>query len=246
MARLPALLALFAALPAAAQSRPAPRAAAGWTVLFDGTSASLARHWRGYKRDTVPAAWRVEGGALAFVPVADKAQRGDLVSRDRFADFELRYRWRVAPGANSGVMWRVTEDQAFPWQTGPEQQILDDARHLDGKIPSHRAGALYDLVVPPAGLTRPVGRFNDARVVVRGGRAQLYLNGRQTADFDFASDSGRARVQASKFGVMPRFAQNASGHVVLQDHGDRVWFRDVRVRRLSPNGSAAGAAGEAR
>jgi hypothetical protein len=160
--------------------------------------------------------------------------RGDLTSREQFGDFELEYEWRVAPGANSGVMWRVSEDQDFPWQTGPEQQVLDDARHLDGKIPSHRAGALYDLVVPPPGLARPVGQYNRARVVVRGGRTRLFLNGRQTADFDFASDSGRARVQASKFGVMPRFAANASGHLVLQDHGDRVWFRNVRVRDLAP------------
>jgi hypothetical protein len=237
------LIALVA--PAAAQqppTRPAPNAGR-WEVLFDGTPASLARHWRGYKRDSVPAAWRAEGGALTLTP--GTAHGGDLVSRDTFADFELEYEWRVAPGANSGVMWRVSEDQPAPWQTGPEQQVLDDARHLDGRVPSHRAGALYDLVVPPPGLARPVGQFNRARVVARGPRVRLFLNGRQTADFDFASDSGRARVKASKFGVMPRFAGNAAGHLVFQDHGDRVFFRAVRVRRLARAGAPNGTAGAA-
>jgi hypothetical protein len=160
------------------------------------------------------------------------AGRGDLLSKAQFGDFELEYEWRVAPGANSGVMWRVSEDQQFPWQTGPEQQVLDDERHPDGRIPTHRAGALYDLVTPPAGAARPVGEFNRARIVARGARVQLYLNGRPTADVDFAADTGRRLVAASKFKDMPRFAQNARGHIVLQDHGDSVWFRNVRVRRL--------------
>ena len=133
-------------------------------------------------------------------------------------------------------MWRVSEDQEYPWQSGPEQQVLDDQRHPDGKIPSHRSGALYDLVVPPAELARPVGEFNRARILARGGRVQLSLNDRPTADVDFASDSGRRLVAASKFKAMPRFAQNARGYIVLQDHGDSVWFRNVRVRRFDAAG----------
>lgn len=211
----------------AAAGAAATADAGGAVALFDGTG--LGR-WRGYKRQDAPSAWQARGDTLVFVPVSNKADRGDLVSRDQFGDFDLEYEWRVAPGANSGVMWRVSEDQDFPWQSGPEQQVLDDDLHLDGKIPSHRAGALYDLVVPPRGLTKPVGQFNQARVVARGGRVQLYLNGRSTADVDFASDSGRALVAGSKFGKMPRFAQNARGHIVLQDHGDTVYFRNVRVR----------------
>jgi hypothetical protein len=204
----------------------------GETVpLFDGSG--LGR-WRGYKRQDVPAAWQARGDTLVFVPVANKADRGDLLSRDQFGDFELTYEWRVVPGANSGVMWRVSEDNDFPWQSGPEQQVLDDALHVDGKIPSHRAGALYDLVVPPEGLTRPVGEFNEGRVLARGTRVQLFLNGRQTADVDFASDSGRALVARSKFGKVPGFAKNARGHIVLQDHADTVYFRNVRVRALEP------------
>jgi hypothetical protein len=216
-----------------------PADAQGWTALFDGTPASLAANWRGYRKQSPPGNWRVEEGALSYVPGA-AAGRGDLLSKAQFGDFELEYEWRVAPGANSGVMWRVSEDQEFPWQSGPEQQVLDDERHLDGRIPTHRAGALYDFVTPPAGVVRPVGEYNRARVVARGARVQLYLNDRPTADVDFASDSGRRLLAASKFKAMPRFAQNASGHVVLQDHGDRVWFRNVRVRPLGAAATSGG------
>jgi hypothetical protein len=227
------------ARPSAAPAPPgAPNAAApapapgGWVTLLGRAPGSLAANWRGYKKPEVPANWRFERGAATYVPSATAEGRGDLVSKEQYGDFELEYEWRVAPKANSGVMWRVSEDQEYPWQTGPEQQVLDDAGHLDGRTPSHRAGALYDLVVPPAGVARPVGAWNRARVVARGSRVTLSLNGRPTADVDFASDSGRALLAASKFKAMPRFAGNARGHVVLQDHGDRVWFRNVRVRRL--------------
>ena len=218
-----------AAARAVADSAATAPAAAAVVALFDGNGLGK---WRGYKRQDVPAAWQARGDTLVFVPVERKADRGDLLSRDQFGDFELEYEWRVVPGANSGVMWRVSEDQDFPWQSGAEQQVLDDERHVDGKIPTHRAGALYDLVVPPAGVARAVGEFNQARVVARGPRVQLFLNGRQTADVDFASDSGRALVARSKFKDLPRFAKNARGHIVLQDHDDTVYFRNVRVRAL--------------
>ena len=218
-----------AAARAAGDSAAPGPAAAEAVALFDGNGLGK---WRGFKREDVPAAWQARGDTLVFTPVERKADRGDLLSRDQFGDFELEYEWRVVPGANSGVMWRVSEDQDFPWQSGAEQQVLDDERHVDGKIPSHRAGALYDLVVPPAGVARAVGEFNQARVVARGPRVQLFLNGRQTADVDFASDSGRALVARSKFKDMPRFAKNARGHIVLQDHADTVYFRNVRVRPL--------------
>jgi hypothetical protein len=203
-------------------------------ALFDGSGLD---RWRGYKRQDVPAAWQARGDTLVFVPVANKADRGDLLTRDQFGDFELTYEWRVVPGANSGVMWRVSEDNDFPWQSGPG--AAGARRRAATSTARSRAtvrGALYDLVVPPEGLTRPVGEFNSARVVARGMRVQLFLNGKPTADVDFASDSGRALVARSKFGAVPGFARNARGHIVLQDHADTVYFRNVRVRPLEPGG----------
>lgn len=212
-----------------AAGTPAPPDSGVWVALFDGTSLD---GWRGYKKEAVPAAWKIEGNTLAFTPIADQAERGDIMTRDQFGDFELEYEWRVSPAGNSGVMWRVTEELQYPWNTGPEQQVLDDERHPDGKLPSHRAGALYDLVDPPANITRPVGEFNQARIVARGSRVQLFLNGQQTADVDFGSEEGKRLLANSKFKSMPRFAQNARGHIVLQDHGDPVWYRNIRVRAL--------------
>ncbi|HEX8904931.1 MAG TPA: DUF1080 domain-containing protein, partial [Longimicrobiaceae bacterium] len=217
----------------AAESAAAPAGAGGWVTLFDGTSLD---RWRGYKRHDIPASWRIVDGTLAHMDTGKQPDRGDIVSRDQYGDFELEYEWKIQPGGNSGVMWHVSEDQAFPYETGPEAQILDNERHADGKIPSHHAGALYDLVVPPDRVTRPVGEFNTARIVSRGSRVQLFLNGTQTADFDFASAAGKAALAKSKFAKMPGFARNSTGHIDLQDHGDTVYFRNIRIR---PLGAAA-------
>lgn len=201
----------------------------GWVTLFDGTDL---RQWRGFKRSDVPASWKIEGAALAFTPVRNRSQRGDIITRDQYGDFELELEWKISEGGNSGIMYRVGEDQDNPWQTGPEMQVLDDARHSDGKIPSHRAGALYDLIVPPANITRPVGEWNQARIVVRGNRIQQWLNGHQTADIEIGSDRWNQLMTRSKFREMPAFATMRQGHIALQDHGDPVWYRNIRVRRL--------------
>ena len=203
--------------------------ATAWTMLFDGSSLDA---WRGYRREEVPGAWKIEGGLLAFTPVADLRERGDLISRKRFGDFELEYGWRISPGGNSGVMWRVSEDAEAPWHTGPEQQVLDDDRHADGKVTSRRAGALYDLMEAPTGIARPVGEFNRARVIVRGTRHRLWLNDQLTADIDFAAEAGKSALARSKFAGFPMFARNPHGHIVLQDHGDAVWYRNIRIREL--------------
>jgi hypothetical protein len=202
-----------------------------WEPLFDGSDLS---RWRGFRRPDLPASWSVQDGTLAFTPVSDRAQRGDIVTRDQYGDFELELEWKISEGGNSGVMYRVGEEEEYPWRTGPEMQVLDDDRHPDGKIPSHRAGALYDLIVPPSGLTRPVGEWNQARVVVRGNRIQHWLNGHPTADIEIGGEDWNRRMAESKFREMPLFATRREGHIALQDHDDPVWYRNIRIRRLSP------------
>jgi hypothetical protein len=200
-----------------------------WEVLFDGTDLS---QWRGYQRQDVPASWRVENGVLAFVPAQDRAQRGDLVTREQFGDFELELEWRISEGGNSGIMYRVSESEPAPWHTGPEMQVLDDERHQDGQIDSHRAGALYDLIVPPANIARPVGEWNQVRIRVQGNRIQQWLNGQSTADVEIGSEEWNRLLAASKFSDMPTFASQSRGHIVLQDHDDPAWYRTIRIRRL--------------
>lgn len=235
---LPVLLLAVACAPAGVQdtapsTAAAPmidnQAAGQWEVLFNGSNLD---QWRGFKRAHLPASWSVQEGTLAFTPVQDRSQRGDIVTRDQYGDFELELEWKISEGGNSGIMYRVSEDEQYPWRTGPEMQVLDDARHSDGKISSHRAGALYDLIVPPENVARPVGEWNRARIVVNGNHIQQWLNGQKTADIVIGSDEWKQRMAQSKFREMPGFASKRRGHIALQDHGDLVWYRNIRIRRL--------------
>jgi hypothetical protein len=214
--------------------RPTPAAKSeatvtdGWRTLFDGRSLDA---WRGYRRDRVPEGWQVVDGAITRV-----AASGDLITREMFADFELTLEWLVAPGGNSGIMYRVTEEAAESYQTGPEMQVLDDARHPDGRSRLTAAGAVYGLYPAPAGVVRPAGEWNAVRIVVRGTRVEHWLNGVPVAAYELAGPEWEARVAASKFRGWPRYGRAPAGHIALQDHGDRVAYRDIRIRTLPTPG----------
>ena len=158
----------------------------------------------------------------------------DLVTTETYGAFELTLDWKVERGGNSGVLYlaRNVPQTKHIYETGLEMQILDDAGHADGKIPSHRAGALYDLTVPPPGASRPAGSWNHARLLVEPGRVRQWLNGTPTADVSFGDAAWKARVAASKFATMPLFGTFTSGVIGLQDHGDPVAFRNIKLRRL--------------
>ena len=199
-------------------------AEAEWRTLFDGRSVN---QWRGFKRDRVPAGWQVADGALIRV-----GRGGDLITRDTFADFELALEWRVAEGGNSGIMYRVTEAAAETYQTGPEMQVLDDANHPDGRSRLTAAGAVYGLYPAPAGVVKPAGEWNQAGIVVRGTRVEHWLNGVKVAGYELGSPDWEARVAASKFRKWPGYGRAAAGHIALQDHGDRVAYRNIRIRTI--------------
>lgn len=196
----------------------------GWIALFDGTDLSA---WRGYRRADVPSAWQVRDGLLTLVPGDDG---GDLVTREEFGDFELELSWRVGPGGNSGVFYRATEEPEIIWHGAPELQILDDAGHADGQAASTSAGALYDLYPPTADVVRPAGEWNRIRVVARGPHVEHWLNGTKIVEYEVGSEDWNQRVEASKFAVYPGFGEAERGHIGIQDHGDPVEFRDIRVR----------------
>lgn len=201
---------------------------AGWEVLFNGKNTS---RWRGYKQEKFPEkGWKVEGDALRHVAGEGG---GDLITREKFGSFELRFDWKVAPGANSGVIYRVTEDRGASYETGPEYQVLDDTKHADGKNPKTSAGALYALIAPNADKAlKPVGEWNKARIVVRGSHVEHWVNKKKVVEYEWGSPEVKQLIAGSKFKGMPGFARNAEGHICFQDHGDDVWFRKIRIRRL--------------
>ena len=197
-------------------------APAAWTPLFNGKDLT---GWRIYKGGAAGDGWAVEDGALAL----KHAGGGNIVTETEYGDFELEFDWKISKNGNSGVMYFVRElpQAAEPYHTGPEY-----AGHADGKIPSHTAGAIYDLVTPSKDVTKPVGEWNTARIVVRKGHIEHWLNGTKVAESSYGDDKWKALVAGSKFKAMPDFASEPKGRICLQDHGDPVWYRNIRIRAL--------------
>lgn len=196
----------------------------GWRLLFDGKTT---RGWRAYKGDTVPSGWQVVDGALVRV-----APAADIVTVDEFADFELHVEWRVAEGANSGIFYRAIDGLEWIYHGAPEYQILDDARHRDGRSPLTSAGAVYGLYPAKPGVVKPAGEWNVARIVARGPHVEHWLNGVKVAEYEQGSADWQARVEASKFAQWPQFGKAMKGRIGLQEHGGRVEFRNIKIRPL--------------
>ncbi len=193
--------------------------------LFDG--ASLEK-FRGYANEETGAGWKIEGGAIHF----DGTGGGDICTREEFGDFELVFDWKVVEGANSGVMYRVSLGDSAPYLSGPEYQILDDANHADGKNASTSAGSLYALYAPEEKELQPVDDWNSAKIKVVGNEIEHWLNNKLVVSATIGSDDWNEHVAASKFKDWEKFGKNASGHICFQDHGNPVWFRNIRIRRL--------------
>jgi hypothetical protein len=195
--------------------------------LFDGKTS---QGWRGFKKDAFPAqGWEIVDGALH---AKEHGGGGDLVTVDEFGDFDLRFEWKVAPGSNSGVMYRTGEQTDAPYMTAPEYQVLDDDKHPDGKDPRTAAAALYGLYPCSNKALHAVGQWNSGRIVVRGNHAEHWLNGVKGVEAELDSADWKQKVAASKFAAWPLFGTLAKGRIDLQDHGDEVWYRSIRIREL--------------
>src|SRR6266571_2253344 len=198
-----------------------------WEILFDGRSANK---WRGFKMNSFPdQSWKVEDGALRTVA---GAHGPDIVTKELYDNFELELEWKVTPGANSGIMYHVSEDFEAPYETGPEMQVLDDDKHADGKDPKTSAGSLYALIAPKNKRLKPVGEWNRVRIVVQDNQVAHWLNGVKVVEFELGTAELNQLIGRSKFNDMPRFGKEKTGFIDLQHHGDEVWYRKIRVRRL--------------
>jgi hypothetical protein len=230
MKRVLALLATFAVLSLAAPlfaEDAAPNTltekekAEGWKLLFDGKTTN---GWKNFKKDTISSGWQVKDGALTR---ADKGA-GDIVTTEKFAAFELVLEYKISKGGNSGLMFHVTDDAATPWMTGPEIQIQDNK---DGHDPQ-KAGWLYQLYTPEGNVdaTKPAGEWNQLRVLITPEKSTVWMNGTKYYDFVKGSKDWDERVAKSKFAKMPHFGKPTSGYISLQDHGNEVAFRNIKIR----------------
>jgi hypothetical protein len=200
----------------------------GWKLLFDGQSM---KGWRLYKKSTVPeTGWKVEDGILKKVA---KQKGGDIITEARFDDFDLTWEWRVAPGGNNGLKYLVTEER--PSAPGHEYQLIDDVGHPDGKLGAKRQTASFYDVLPPSKdkVLKPAGEWNSSRLLLQGNHVEHWLNGAKVLEYELGSEAVKAAVAASKFKTSPGFGTKIAGYIMLTDHADEAWFRNIKIRELS-------------
>ncbi|MDJ0652598.1 MAG: DUF1080 domain-containing protein [Xanthomonadales bacterium] len=221
---IPAALLLTAASAGCQADSRSDNRSSDWQPLFDGQTLS---GWRGYHDQSVPNGWRVEDGLLHF-----SSGRGDLVTVETFSDFELSLEWKISEGGNSGIFYLAALGADQIYMSAPEMQVLDDERHRDGKDPLTSAGANYGLHPAPRGVVKPAGQWNAARIKVEDERIEHWLNGQLMVEYTIGSPEWQALVDDSKFTDWPEYGKSRTGHIGLQDHGDPVWYRNIRIRRL--------------
>ena len=210
----------------------------GWQLLFDGKTTG---GWRGFKSDRFPQkGWYVTDGTLMieYSGTGEQGFAGDIISKQQFSDFDLKLEWKISKGGNSGILLYVTENDDYEatWHTAHEIQVLDDFGYDDvhDYVPTLRqvSGALYDLYTPASAEAGPVGKWNKARIRLEEGHLQHWLNDSLVTDVQLWTDEWESRVAKSKFNVYPDFGIARKGHIGLQDHGQQVWYRNIRVLEL--------------
>jgi hypothetical protein len=196
-------------------------------VLFDGKSTE---HWMNARSGKFPSkGWVIEDGCLKHQA---KGGGGDIITKGRYDQFDFRFEWKVAKGANSGVKYFIIRERG---SLGHEYQVLDDVNHPDGaKGANRQTAAFYDVLDPSADKPlKPVGEFNSSRILVKGDTVKHFLNGKKVLAYKLGSDELKQAIAKSKFKNLKVFGQRLSGHILLQDHGDAVWYRNIRIRDLN-------------
>jgi hypothetical protein len=209
----------------------------GWILMFNGLTSD---GWRSHNGETFPEhGWVVEDGTIHVIGSGrgEAGGGGDILFDRKFSNFELSLEWKVSEGGNSGIFYLAQEIPGDPvWKSAPEMQILDNAKHPDamlGKDGNRAAGALYDLIPGKFEAVKPAGEWNHARVMVYKGTVVHTMNGENVLEYHLWTDDWKNMVANSKFKDYEHFMNPASeGYIVLQDHGDDVWFRNIKIREL--------------
>lgn len=207
-----------------------------WEILFDGTSMDA---WKAYGSEDVPSTWKIEDGAMVFYPPQDRPEGAsyNLVSKEEYTNFILSLEWKISEAGNSGIFWGVVEDPKYgqPYETGPEIQVLDNQGHPDASNgDTHQAGALYDMVAPKTDVTKPVGEWNQCEITVdyASNTGKVVLNGEEILSFPLGNEAWDAMVDKSKFKGWEGFGKFQTGKIGLQDHGDVVAYRNIKIKTL--------------
>ena len=197
----------------------------GWQLLFNGEDMD---QWRNFKKPGLDERWVVEDGTMTLT----RKGGGDILTKKSYTNFDLRLEWQIAAGGNSGIFILVDEEGRRIYSHAPEVQILDNEKHSDRKIDSHRSGSLYDLIASHPSSHRPAGEWNQVRILFRDRFLQVWQNDVATVTIDMNSSTWKTLVDESKFDNWKGFGEASSGHIGLQDHGDRVSFRNLKIREL--------------
>jgi hypothetical protein len=203
----------------------------GWISLFDGKTT---KGWHSYGKTVAGDAWKVEDGSI-HLDAGKDLSAGDIVTDESFNDFDLKLEWKISKNGNSGVIFFIQDDPKkydYIWYTGPEMQVLDNDGHPDGKIIKHRAGNLYDLIEGKEGVVKAVGEWNQVEIISNKGKLDLLLNGVTVVSTTLGDDNWKKLIAGSKFKTKPDFGKIFSGHIGLQDHGNEVWFRNIKIKKL--------------
>jgi len=211
---------------------------AGWKLLFDGNSMD---EWKRFKTSDIGKSWIIEDDAITLDAKKNATgqwyveDRGDLITKDEYENYELSLEWKISNCGNSGIMFNVVEsdDYGNTWETGPELQILDNVCHPDSRFPTHRAGDLYDMIECRYVTVKPAGEWNSVRLIKIGGKMEHWLNGVKVIEYEMYTPVWDRMIANSKFKDMPGFGRAKKGHIALQDHGDaRVAFRNIKIKEL--------------
>lgn len=198
----------------------------GWQLLFNGKDMS---QWRSFKQPTVNEKWQIEDGAITLTAGGG----GDLISKESYKNFELTLDWKIAEVGNSGILILADEKGKYIYSHAPEIQILDNERHPDNKLDTHLSGSLYDMIASPVASHKKAGEWNSTKIRLENSALTIWQNNVQTAKVTIGSTDWNSLIAKSKFASWEGFAAAKEGHIGLQDHGDKVWFKNIKIKELN-------------
>ena len=206
----------------------------GWEILFDGKTFD---GWHTYMSDSISDEWQIENGAMVFTPHPDRNHgMNNIITDKKYTNFVLSIEWKISKEGNSGIFWGIFEDKKYPvpYQTGPEIQVLDDLNHPDGAKSTHQAGAIFGILGPTVNVANKFNEWNHFVIKIdhKNNVGYVILNGTKIIEFPVHGEEWDKMLANSKFKDWEGFGKYQTGHIGLQDHANKVWFRKIKIKEL--------------